>query len=162
MTSERWDVGVWTDPRTTSISRFDKFTPSTMNAQTERADFCWVPSGEMESAEHEGHEPSTSSGSRESCRREAIVWGCDETSEKIVHSLQHRRQSLAEAPCRGSTSPEICQARWVQECTRLFQESQRYGLLVLSSCARTLSAILSTSLIDDAGGWYGLTAYRRR
>jgi hypothetical protein len=36
----------------------DGFTLQTTNAQAERADFCWVPSGGMESAEHEGSEPS--------------------------------------------------------------------------------------------------------
>jgi hypothetical protein len=58
MTSETWDVGVWTDPGTIGISQFDEFALPTTNAQTERADFCWVPSGGMESAEHEGSEPS--------------------------------------------------------------------------------------------------------
>lgn len=82
-----------------------------MNSFDTRAhtDFCWVPSGEMELAEQTGRVPSKLMARRRRALRrrgrltQAHFWGSSEASEKIVHQLQHRRQSLAEVHQRDST-----------------------------------------------------------
>jgi hypothetical protein len=71
----------------------------------------------METAEQTGQAPSKPMA-RESLalRRlmEAGIRGCDETSEQIVQSLHHRRQSLAESPSARLHSVRLHSAQYAK------------------------------------------------
>jgi len=155
MTSGRWDVGVRTDR-----VRFEHITaPGTIKSLLQqrtprlRADFCWVPSGGMEPAEQKGMIRASASTSlvRESHAVDVQLSGG--VTKPLRRSFIHfsidgkvSQKGHVETPLR----PRYAKLVGLREHKAL-QESQRYGLLVLSSGARTDSAMVSTSLIDDAG-----------